>query len=257
MEGTRVLFVDDEPVVAKLYGRALSNVGCVVEYASDGQEGFEKAKENAFDLIMTDLNMPRRTGTQMAEALTKRELKHCPVILLSATDSSEGLVEAVASGCDDFMQKGDSFPEIMSRARFWTQAPFQQLPPDARALFVERTPHAAAEITALRQLGKTRWQLEDRAMAALSDQLLDCTETFGSAHQDRLRLLGVCSGMLDRLGRSDPLSYLRRGDLLLACLEGCTPHLMDAICVHLADFKSCLENATYKHAKETLILNPV
>jgi CheY-like chemotaxis protein len=257
MEGTRVLFVDDEPIVAKLYGRALENIGCLIDYASDGQEGFEKAKENTFDLIMTDLNMPRRTGTQMAEALTKRELKHCPVILLSATDSRDGLIEAVASGCDDFMQKGDSFHEILARATFWTQAPFEQLPTDARDIFVDRTPHAAAEITALRQLGKTRWQLEDRAIAALSDQLLDCSESFGSVHQDRLRLLGVCSGLLDLLGRSDPLSYLRRGDLLLSCLEACTPHLMEPLLAHLADFKSCLANATYKHAKETLILNPV
>lgn len=257
MEGTRVLFVDDEPIVAKLYGRALENIGCVLDYAQDGQEGFEKAKSETFDLILTDLNMPRRTGTQMAEALTKRELKHCPLILLSATDSSEGLVEAVASGCDDFMQKGDSFSDIMARASFWVEAPFVQLPCDARDVFVERTPHAPAQITALRQLGRTRWQLQDRATAALEDQLMHCSPHFGKTHQDRLRLIGTCAGILDRLGRSDPLSYLRRGDLLLNCLSACVPGLMDRISIQLADFKSCQSNATYKHAKETLTLSPV
>lgn len=257
MEGTRVLFVDDEPVVAKLYGRALENIGCVLDYAQDGQEGFEKAKSEPFDLILTDLNMPRRTGNQMAEALTKRELKRCPVILLSATDSSEGLIEAVACGCDDFMQKGDSFKDIMARAMFWVEAPFVQLPRDARDAFVERTPHAPAQITALRQLGRTRWQLQERASAALADQLMACSTNFGSTHQDRLRLIGVCAGILDRLGRSDPLSYLRRGDLLLQCLTACVPELMGQISVQLADFKSCLSNATYRHAKETLILSAV
>lgn len=257
MEGTRVLFVDDEPIVAKLYGRALDNVGCVLDYALDGQEGFEKAKENTYDLILTDLNMPRRSGIQLAEALTKRELKHCPIMLLSATDSRDGLVEAVASGCDDFMQKGDSFHDILARAAFWVDAPFGALPDDARSIFVERTPYSAPAITGLRQLGKSRWLLEERAVAALMDQLASCPAGFGAHHQDFMRLIGVCTGLLDRLGQSDPLSYLRRGDLLLSCLQACVPELVGDIKHILQDFKSCLSNATYKHAKETLILYPV
>jgi len=256
MEGARILLVDDEPVVARLYGRALENLGLQLDYASDGKEGFEKAKAERFDLILTDLNMPRRTGTQMAEALTKRELKHCPIILLSATDSRDGLIEAVASGCDDFMQKGDSFHDILARANFWLSSPFAQLPDDAREIFVHRTPHAAAEITALRQLGRNRWEMEERAVAALMDQLDSCPHGFGSSHQDQRRLLGVCAGLLDVLGRSDPISYLRRGDLLLDCLAKCVPAFMADIKAHLLDFKSCLADATYRHAKETLILNP-
>ncbi|MEM6682402.1 MAG: response regulator [Pseudomonadota bacterium] len=256
MESARILLVDDEPVVARLYGRALANLGHQLEFASNGREGFEKAKSESFDLILTDLNMPHRTGTQMAEALTKRELKHCPIILLSATDSRDGLIEAVACGCDDFMQKGDSFQDILARARFWLTAPLQQLPDDARDIFVSRTPHAAAEITALRQLGRNRWQLEERVQSALLDQLTACPEGFGSSHQDQRRLLGVCAGLLDVLGRSDPISYLRRGDLLMSCLSACVPECMADIKAQLVDFKSCLIDATYRHARETLLLNP-
>jgi len=256
MENARILLVDDEPVVAQLYGRALTNLGHHLEFASDGREGFEKAKSETFDLILTDLNMPYRTGTQMAEALTRRELKHCPIILLSATDSRDGLIEAVACGCDDFMQKGDSFQDILARARFWLTAPLRQLPDDAREIFVSRTPHAAAEITALRQLGRNRWQLEDRVQSALMDQLTHCPPKFGHSHQDQRRLLGVCAGLLDTLGRSDPMSNLRRGDLLLSCLAACVPTCMADIKSQLMDFKSCLTDATYRHARETLLLNP-
>ncbi|MEO0410651.1 MAG: response regulator [Pseudomonadota bacterium] len=253
----RILLVDDEPIVAKLYTRALTNAGHDVAYASDGAEGFEMAKTEPFDLIITDMQMPRRTGAQLAEALTKRELKHCPILLLSASDSGEGLVSCVEAGCDDFMRKGDSFHSIIGRVTFWLSAPLKALPDDARAIFIQRTPEVATEITALHQLGRSRWLLEERAALALEDQLHGLPERYFDDLQARRRLLGFVAGVLDRLGRSDPLSYLRRGDLMLACVSLILPDQVEQIRSDLADFEILAKDATYRHAKQTLLLNPI
>ncbi|MEM1019251.1 MAG: response regulator [Pseudomonadota bacterium] len=244
--------MDDEPVVAKLYGQALANAGYIVRHASDGAEGVDLARQEAFDLILTDMNMPRKTGAEMAETLVGRSLKSAPILLLSASDSGSGLVSAVASGCDDFMQKGDSFRSIVDRVSFWLEAPYASLPADARQIFIQRTPEVADEITTLRRLSRNRWELEERATQALLDQLMTIPNAMLKSAAGQRRLVGVLSGILDVLGRSDPLSYLRRGDLLLACITACVPNIVENVKAELAEFETLVEDDIYLDGKQSL-----
>jgi CheY-like chemotaxis protein len=60
----KALVVDDEPVIRSLYAEVLQAMGFTVETAADGVEGVERLKESAYNLIISDIRMPRMTGIE-------------------------------------------------------------------------------------------------------------------------------------------------------------------------------------------------
>ncbi len=71
--GERILLVDDEETVRRVTGRLLEKLGYEVRTASDGVEALEIVDDGqTFDLILTDVVMPRMTGIEMAEAVRER-----------------------------------------------------------------------------------------------------------------------------------------------------------------------------------------
>src|SRR5690606_6261434 len=78
----RVLLVDDDPAVRRDYGRFLRRLGCRVEEAEDGDDALDKLNGAAFDLIISDIGMPRLTGMEFLRAVRQRDLD-VPVILIT------------------------------------------------------------------------------------------------------------------------------------------------------------------------------
>ncbi|HEV8337781.1 MAG TPA: response regulator [Candidatus Polarisedimenticolia bacterium] len=60
----KALVVDDEPVIRSLYAEVLQAMGFTVETAADGVEGVERLKESGYNLIISDIRMPRMTGIE-------------------------------------------------------------------------------------------------------------------------------------------------------------------------------------------------
>jgi CheY-like chemotaxis protein len=60
----KALVVDDEPVIRSLYAEVLEAMGFRVDTAKDGQEGLERLQANAYNLIISDIRMPRMTGIE-------------------------------------------------------------------------------------------------------------------------------------------------------------------------------------------------
>jgi len=60
----KALVVDDEPVIRSLYAEVLQAMGFTVETAADGVEAVERLKESAYNLIISDIRMPRMTGIE-------------------------------------------------------------------------------------------------------------------------------------------------------------------------------------------------
>ena len=60
----RALVVDDEPVIRSLYSEVLQAMGFKVDTAADGQEGMERLQAKAYNLIISDIRMPRMTGIE-------------------------------------------------------------------------------------------------------------------------------------------------------------------------------------------------
>ncbi len=85
MTGLNVLIADDETPITSILRSRLEKAGFRVRVASDGQEAFELATEEAPDVVVTDLQMPRWSGLEFAQAMKAEPgLASVPVLLLTA-----------------------------------------------------------------------------------------------------------------------------------------------------------------------------
>jgi two-component system chemotaxis response regulator CheY len=103
---TSVLTVDDSASVRRTIKIALSGEGYGVTEAADGAEGLSKAESGAFDLIITDLNMPVMDGLTMIRELRKKPAQAGVPILFLTTESDSGIkAEAKAAGATGWLTK--------------------------------------------------------------------------------------------------------------------------------------------------------
>lgn len=88
-----------------------------VETASNGEEGLQKVYEQKVDLIISDIMMPKMTGTEMCLQL-KNNIDYChiPIILLTALDSTERNIEGLSRGADDYVTKPFHAGLLLARA---------------------------------------------------------------------------------------------------------------------------------------------
>jgi diguanylate cyclase (GGDEF)-like protein len=102
----RVLVVDDDASIRALIKAMLLHAGYEVIEATDGQEGFEKALEARPQIMITDWMMPQMDGVELTRALRQTKLgRGIYILILTALEAEERLVEAFDAGVDDFMSK--------------------------------------------------------------------------------------------------------------------------------------------------------
>ena len=114
--GMRVLVVEDERKVAKALREGLEAERYDVSVAASGEEGFFLVNHETFDLVLLDLMLPRRNGTEVLTTLRKRGLQ-TPVLILTAKDAVEDRVHGLDSGADDYLVKPFAIPELLARIR--------------------------------------------------------------------------------------------------------------------------------------------
>ena len=110
----KVLLVDDEKAIRRVVNIHLKRFGYEVVTCKNGQEGLRALHDQDFDLIVTDLQMPKLNGI---EFLTKIKEKHIrtPVIVLTVVDNVEKAVEAIKLGAADYITKPPRLEEITHR----------------------------------------------------------------------------------------------------------------------------------------------
>ncbi len=102
----RVLVVDDDNSMRTLLKALLAHAGYEVFEASNGQEGFDKALEVRPQIMITDWLMPEMDGVELTHALRQTKLgRAIYIIILTALEAEEKLLEAFDAGVDDFMSK--------------------------------------------------------------------------------------------------------------------------------------------------------
>jgi chemotaxis protein histidine kinase CheA/ActR/RegA family two-component response regulator len=101
-----ILVVDDSLPTREIEGEILQAEGYKVDTAADGSEALAAAKNNRYDLICTDLNMPIMDGFMLTENIRKNEdLAAIPIIVISSKDSDEDQKRAAALGADRYIIK--------------------------------------------------------------------------------------------------------------------------------------------------------
>ncbi|MBI4832344.1 MAG: response regulator transcription factor [Candidatus Lindowbacteria bacterium] len=112
----RILVVEDEDKVAKALKAGLEDERFEVVLAETGEDGFFLASSGAFDLIVLDIMLPRRSGLEILSALRQRQIA-TPVLLLTACDTIDDRVRGLDSGADDYLTKPFAFAELLARIR--------------------------------------------------------------------------------------------------------------------------------------------
>jgi two-component system copper resistance phosphate regulon response regulator CusR len=112
----RILVVEDEAKVAKALCDGLTAERYDVRVAPTGEEGFFLVNSESFDLVLLDLQLPRRDGLEILSALRKRGVQ-TPVLILTARDTVDDRVQGLDRGADDYLVKPFAFPELLARIR--------------------------------------------------------------------------------------------------------------------------------------------
>lgn len=112
----RVLIVEDEEKIARLLEIELTYEGYVTEKVHDGYEGFMKAQDEEWDLILLDVMLPGLSGIEVLRRIRANELA-VPVILLTAKDAIEDKVAGLDLGANDYVTKPFQMEELLARIR--------------------------------------------------------------------------------------------------------------------------------------------
>lgn len=95
-------------------GDRLRKEGYAVEYAANGEEGFEKATELPFDLIILDVMLPRKDGFEVCRNIRQAGLI-TPVLMLTARGQTADKVNGLRIGADDYVTKPFDMGELLAR----------------------------------------------------------------------------------------------------------------------------------------------
>ena len=108
----KILIIEDDPYVQRMYKRMFSFKKYDIEIASHGEQGIELAIKNNPNLILLDIMLPGMNGLKVLEVLKKDpKTKKIPVLMLTNLGETAIVDEATKLGAESFMVKADFSPE--------------------------------------------------------------------------------------------------------------------------------------------------
>ena len=112
----RILIAEDEPRLASFLEKGLRSNGFVTTVAEDGAKASLLARDAEFDLLVLDLGLPGKDGTEVLHEL-RASGQRMPVIILTARDDVSDKVGGLEGGADDYVTKPFRFEELLARVR--------------------------------------------------------------------------------------------------------------------------------------------
>jgi two-component system sensor histidine kinase and response regulator WspE len=113
----RVLVVDDSLTVRELERRILEAAGYAVDLAVDGMEGWHALRLGAYDLVLTDVDMPRLNGIELVRRIrADARLRDLPVIVVSYKDREADRLRGLEAGADRYLTKSSFHDETLAAA---------------------------------------------------------------------------------------------------------------------------------------------
>jgi DNA-binding response OmpR family regulator len=112
----RVLLVEDEQRLSENIVAALREVGLAVDSALDGTTGAHLAEQGVYDAIILDLMLPGKSGQNILRDL-RRQAIHTPVLILTAQEGKESIIDLLNAGADDYLSKPFDLGELLARVK--------------------------------------------------------------------------------------------------------------------------------------------
>ncbi len=118
----KILVVEDEKEIREFYKKSLESECFVVDVAEDGEQGSQMALKKAYDLIILDNSMPKKTGLVVCEEIRKSG-KDVPIIIVSVKSEATTKVDLLNAGADDYLTKPFSLDELLARIKALLRRP--------------------------------------------------------------------------------------------------------------------------------------
>lgn len=112
----KVLVIEDDREIVELLSIHLRDLDCKVSRSYNGKDGFEKANEDNFDLVILDVMLPEMDGIEVCRRLRARE-NYTPILMLTAKSEEIDKILGLETGADDYLTKPFSVREFTSRVK--------------------------------------------------------------------------------------------------------------------------------------------
>jgi DNA-binding response OmpR family regulator len=173
-----ILAVDDSRANLNTLAHRLGHLGYLVVLSDRGSEALDLIEGRGFDLVLLDMMMPELSGMRVLEEIRgSRDTADLPVIMITARNDSEAVVEALAAGADDYVAKPFAFEVLAAR--------------------IERTLARAARLDALKRSNLAL----DARIAARAIELGEARTELASTRADRNRLIASVEALHGEVAR--------------------------------------------------------
>ena len=209
MTTTRILMIDDEPLILKPLAVNLKARGYELALATTAAEGLKVAAEGHPDVILLDLGLPDLDGVEVVKRL--RTWTNVPIIILSVRSAEREKVAAFDAGADDYVTKPFGMDELLARLRAFLRRTRE---PDDEP--VVRTAHFTVDLAAARVVGAdgedlhltpTEWKLVEhlvRSPGRLVSQKALLQAVWGPEYERETHYLRVYLAQVRRKLEPDP-----------------------------------------------------
>ena len=124
----RILVVEDEHKIAGSIKKGLEQESYATDVAYTGNEGYDLAVSEGYDLIVLDLLLPGIDGIDICRKLREQQI-HTPILILTAKGQVNDKVEGLNAGADDYLTKPFAFEELLARIKALCRRPKDVLGP--------------------------------------------------------------------------------------------------------------------------------
>ena len=111
-----ILVIEDEKRVADLLKIGLEENGYQIMVAYDGEMGLRLFQNNAFQLVISDIILPKLNGFEVCQQIRQHD-EQIPILMLTALGTADDKLEGFDVGADDYMVKPFDFRELLARVR--------------------------------------------------------------------------------------------------------------------------------------------
>ncbi len=187
----RILAIDDSATYRETLADALHDEGYEVVAARSGEEAIELLAVQSVDCILLDLLMPGIGGKETCKRLKDSPaIRDIPIVVLTAVEDKASMLEGLALGADDYIEKSAAFDVLKARVR--VQLRRRQFEEEARSVRERllRSEMETAEARAARQLAETRAELVEElehknvALRTLAERYQHANEDLSLAYRE-------------------------------------------------------------------------
>lgn len=114
MSNMRILIIEDDSEAAAYLVKAFREAGHTADHAADGLEGYARASDGDYDVLVVDRMLPKMDGLSLIGGLREQKIQ-TPVLILSALGQVDDRVKGLRAGGDDYLAKPYAFSELLAR----------------------------------------------------------------------------------------------------------------------------------------------